>query len=172
MKKATRQQSKDHNTRLVLKTIYDAGEISRADIARATRLTRPTVSAIVTNLMDSKFVIETGQGPSAGGKRPTLLRVAEDSYHLLAVDLGSQEFRGALINLRGEIRHHRALPVNHQQAEAALTLVYTLLDQLTAVSTTPSWASASAHPAWSTPQKASSATPLTSIGLISPWLNS
>lgn len=137
MKKATRQQSKDHNTRLVLKTIYDAGEISRADIARATRLTRPTISAIVTDLMNNQFVIETGQGPSAGGKRPTLLRVAEDNYHLLAVDLGSQEFRGALMNLRGEIHHHHALPVNHQQAEAALTLVYTLLDHLTAVSTTP-----------------------------------
>lgn len=137
MKKATRQQSRDHNTRLVLKTIYDAGEISRADIARATRLTRPTVSAIVTDLMDNQFVIETGQGPSAGGKRPTLLRVAEDNYHLLAVDLGSQEFRGALMNLKGEICHHRAFPVNHQQAKAALTLVYTLLDELTAVSTTP-----------------------------------
>ncbi|MBE2225245.1 MAG: MarR family transcriptional regulator, partial [Anaerolineae bacterium] len=72
MQKATRQQTKDHNTRLILKTVYDAGEISRADIARATHLTRPTVSSIVADLIESNFVVETGQGPSAGGKRPTL----------------------------------------------------------------------------------------------------
>ena len=31
MRKATRQQTRNHNTRLVLKTIYDQEGISRAD---------------------------------------------------------------------------------------------------------------------------------------------
>ncbi|MCB8987710.1 MAG: ROK family transcriptional regulator [Ardenticatenaceae bacterium] len=137
MKKATRQQTKDHNTRLVLKTIYDQGEISRADVARATRLTRPTVSTIVAQLMAQQFVIETGQGPSAGGKRPTLLGVAPDNHHLLAADLSSQAFRGAIVNLRGQIQHQLTIPVNHLSGQEALPLVYDLLDQLTAVSPTP-----------------------------------
>jgi len=137
MKKATRQQTKDHNTRLVLKTIYDAGEISRADIARTTRLTRPTVSAIVAELMEQQFVVETGQGPSAGGKRPTLLSVAQNNHHLLAADLGSQEFRGAIVNLRGDIHRQIVIPVDGRRAAAALQLVYGLLDELTAVSPTP-----------------------------------
>jgi len=137
MKKATRQQTKDHNTRLVLKTIYDVGEISRADIARATRLTRPTVSAIVAELMEQMFVVETGQGPSAGGKRPTLLSIAQDNHHLLAADLGSQEFRGAIVNLRGDIHHQIVMPVDGRRADAALQMAYDLLDELTAVSPTP-----------------------------------
>jgi len=137
MKKATRQQSKDHNTRLVLKTIYDVGEISRADVARATHLTRPTVSSIVADLMAQQFVFETGQGPSAGGKRPTLLSVAPDNHHLMAADLGSQAFRGAILNLRGDIRQQLILPVEASNGEAALQLVYELLEVLTAVSPTP-----------------------------------
>ena len=110
MQKATRQQTKNHNSQLILKTIYDAGEISRADIARATHLTRPTVSSIVAELIEDEFVIETGLGSSAGGKRPTLLSVDHENHQLLSVDLGSHEFRGAVINLRGDIIHRIDLP--------------------------------------------------------------
>src|SRR5688500_4445210 len=76
VEKATRQQIKNHNTRLVLKTIYGANSrISRADIARATSLTRPTVSSIVSKLIDLKLVTETGYGPSVGGKPPLMLEI-------------------------------------------------------------------------------------------------
>ena len=60
MEKATRQHTKDHNSRLVLKTIFDGREFSRADVARLTGLTRPTVSAIVTELLESDLVVELG----------------------------------------------------------------------------------------------------------------
>src|SRR5947209_7758 len=43
-RKATQQQTKAYNSRLVLKTVYDNGLISRADVARATHLTRTSVS--------------------------------------------------------------------------------------------------------------------------------
>lgn len=135
MQKATRQQTKNHNTRLILKTIFDAGEISRADIARATHLTRPTVSSIVADLIQSQFVIETGQGPSAGGKRPTMLSVAQDAHQLLSIDLGSHEFRGAVLNLRGEIIHRIDVSSHQYTGEDALELAFNLIDQLVAKAT-------------------------------------
>jgi predicted NBD/HSP70 family sugar kinase len=130
MKKATRQHTHNHNTQLVLKTIYDQPSISRADIARLTRLTRPTVSAIVAELMQEKLVLETGLGPSAGGKPPMLLNIDADAHRLLCVDLGSQEFRGALLNLQGEITRRAHFPTGDRRGEAALQLVYELLDEL------------------------------------------
>ena len=51
MQKATRHQTRDHNSRLVLKTIFNDGPISRAEIARRTRLTRPTVSTLAAELL-------------------------------------------------------------------------------------------------------------------------
>ena len=42
--KATHAQTRQHNHRLVLRTVYDFGPISRADVARSTGLTRTTVS--------------------------------------------------------------------------------------------------------------------------------
>ena len=128
--KATRKQSKEHNRRLVLKTIYDRGEISRAGVARITDLTRPTVSSIVAEFITDGLVEEVGRTPSSGGKPATLLSVIDDSRHLIGLDLANSEFRGAVVNLRGEIRHRVGVPVQERDGEAALALVYQLLDEL------------------------------------------
>lgn len=130
MEKATRQQTKDHNTRLVLKTIYDAREISRAEIARRTSLTRPTVSTIVAGLLAENYVTESGTGLSAGGKPPTLIQLKPDGRHLLALDLSGPAFRGALVNLNGTIDTLTSLPGGDATGEEALGRVYQLLDQV------------------------------------------
>lgn len=137
MKKATRQQTKAHNSRLILKTIYDEGEISRADVARLTGLTRTTVSDAVAELIKDGLVAEVGLGPSAGGKPPTLLSVVDNSRYLIGIDLANSEFRGAVINLRGEIKHRLSLPIHDCDGEAALALVYDLIDELVAVADSP-----------------------------------
>ena len=53
--KATHQQTRVHNERLVVRTLYDHGPISRADVARLTGLTRTTVSDVVSTLLDDDF---------------------------------------------------------------------------------------------------------------------
>ncbi len=135
--KATRNQTRIHNSRLVLKTIYDQDPISRADIARATRLARPTVSNVVADLIKSGLVEKVGYGPSAGGKPPILLSVVDDSHHLIGIDLASGEFRGAVVNLRGEIRHRVDLPLHNRDGDVALALVYDMIDELVAATDSP-----------------------------------
>lgn len=130
MEKATRQQTKDHNTRLVLQTIYDLREVSRADIARRTGLTRPTVSSIVAGLLDEGYITESGTGLSAGGKPPTLIKIKPDGRQLIALDLSGREFRGALVNLEGEIDTVVTLPIHDARGEKALRQVYDLLELL------------------------------------------
>ena len=49
--KATHAQTRQHNHRLVLRTVYDFGPISRAEVARSTGLTRTTVSDVVGDLL-------------------------------------------------------------------------------------------------------------------------
>lgn len=137
MKKATRQHTKTHNSQLILQTIYDRGRVSRADIARLTGLTRTTVSDIVGELMEDGLVAEVGIGPSAGGKPPILLSVVADSRHIIAIDLANSEFRGAVVNLRGEFRHRLELPVGDRDGDEALELVYRLVDELIALTDSP-----------------------------------
>jgi predicted NBD/HSP70 family sugar kinase len=137
MEKATRQQLKDHNSRLVLRMIYNGGETSRADVARLTGLTRPTVSTIVASLIEEELVIETGQGQSAGGKRPTLLSIDGDGRALLAVDLSGAEFRAARLNLKGEVTDRAVLPAAGLRGEEVLERVFQLVETLLAGVSSP-----------------------------------
>jgi N-acetylglucosamine repressor len=137
VRKASHSSTRTHNSRLVLKAIYDGGPISRADLSRATGLTAPTVSDVVSDLMEQGLVEEVGYGPSTGGKPPILLSVVDDSRHLIGLDLAREDFRGAVINLRGEIRHRMDLPLGDRSRDAALALTYELVDALVEATDSP-----------------------------------
>jgi predicted NBD/HSP70 family sugar kinase len=137
MKKATRQQIKNHNSQLVLRTIYRNKDISRAEIARSTRLTRPTISTIVGELIATDYVFEAGLGDSAGGKRPTLLRVAYDRHQMISLDLGRQHFHGAVVDLSGRIQHRQSIALNGCQDHAAFELIHEHIANLLACTEAP-----------------------------------
>ncbi len=137
MEKATRQQTKEHNTNLVLKTIFDHDSISRAEIARITRLTRTTVSDIVAELMAEGLVKEVGVGSSIGGKSPILLSLVSESRYLIGLDLARNKFSGAIVDLRGEIQYKVDQDIQGLHGEAALASVYAILDRLTQTSYKP-----------------------------------
>ncbi len=131
MKKATHQQTKQHNRDLVLRTIFDHDSISRAEVARVTHLTRTTVSDVVNGLLAEGLAEEVGRGESIGGKSPILLSIVADSRYLIGLNLGQDKFIGAVVNLRGEIKEIVEAPVHDDNGEKALELVYQILNQLT-----------------------------------------
>jgi len=131
-KKATHQQTKQHNRDLVLRTIFASESISRAEVARVTRLTRTTVSEVVSALLAEGLVSEVGRGESLGGKSPILLSVVDDSRYLIGLNLAQGKFTGAIVNLRGKIKETVEVPVNDDNGENALQLVYQMIDLLVA----------------------------------------
>lgn len=137
MEKATRQQLKDHNTQLVLRTIFSRQATSRAEIARQTGLTKTTVSEIVLNLIDAGLVEETGVGSSAGGKPPTLLNPVAGARQVVCLDLESKEFRGALVNLQGKLSNRISIPNQDLNSEATLKRVFVLIESLLAAAEAP-----------------------------------
>ena len=130
MKKATHQQTKQHNRDLVLRTIFANESISRAELARVTNLTRTTVSDVVAGLLAEGLVDEVGLGTSIGGKSPILLSVVPDSRYFIGLNLAQDKFIGAIVNLRGEIKEMVEAPVRDGNGKKALDLVYEIIDQL------------------------------------------
>lgn len=130
--KATHQKTKQHNRDLVLKLIFTRQPISRAEIARITKLTRATVSDIINTCLAEGLVEEIGLGSSIGGKTPILLSVVADSRYLIGLNLGQGKFIGAVVNLLGEIKESIEIPFVDSDGEQALQYVYQILDQLVA----------------------------------------
>ncbi len=130
MKKASYQQTKQHNRDLVLRTIFSNESISRAQVARITQLTRTTVSDVVNGLLAEGLVEEVGRGKSIGGKSPILLSIVADSRYLIGLNLAQDKFVGAIVNLRGEIKEMVEVPVHDDDGQNALESVYQIINQL------------------------------------------
>lgn len=87
----------------VLRLIWHERQISRADIARRTGLSRSTVSEIVGLLLPTGLLAEVGVGVSSGGRRPIVLQFQDDALGILGVDMGAGHVSVAVTDLRGAI---------------------------------------------------------------------
>jgi predicted NBD/HSP70 family sugar kinase len=87
----------------VLRRIWEARRISRAEIARAGELSRSTVSEIVDELLRTGLVAEAGEGTSRGGRRPIVLEFQDGARSILGVDIGASHVSVALTDLRGKV---------------------------------------------------------------------
>ncbi|MBS4200423.1 ROK family transcriptional regulator [Bacillus sp. FJAT-49732] len=102
MKKGSFQWMKSLNRTIILNKIRTDGPISRAQIAKETKLTPPTVSSLVSELIDKDLVIESEQGESIGGRKPTLLVINSDRFYIIGLDVGAKKIRAILIDLSGK----------------------------------------------------------------------
>jgi predicted NBD/HSP70 family sugar kinase len=133
------EHARGHNRSLVLQTLYRAGQQSRADLARETGLTRVTISDLVAELIVEGLVIETGQREDARpGKPATLLDLNRNAFQIVGIDLSEYAiFRGAVLDLDGQILHRAQLPLAGSTGADATALVSALAESLIAQATLP-----------------------------------
>lgn len=91
------------NKQRVLKLIRSHGPISRADCAEQTGLTRPTISAVVAELIEEGWVEEVGTGESSGGRPPILLRFHPQARWVIGAELSAGHVRAVLVDLEGNV---------------------------------------------------------------------
>lgn len=133
--KATRGQTRLNNLRLALQLIYSDWPTSRAAVARSSHLTPATASGLVDELLEMDLIKEVGTGPSGGGKPPTLIAPNPAGRTIIALDLSSADFLGALVDLSGEIVSTESLP--GAGGESGLEAVAALVSSLAGQSTSP-----------------------------------
>ncbi|MGY1847882.1 MULTISPECIES: ROK family transcriptional regulator [unclassified Blastococcus] len=124
---------------MVLQHLFHAGPGSRADLARATGLTRVTISDLVASLMAEGLVAELGaRAEGRPGKPGTLLGVRTDAFQIVAVDLADDErMHGAVLDLSGALLQRRTTRVEGRTGAAAVAALTSLCRDLVVVATRP-----------------------------------
>ena len=124
MKRGSFQQMKALNKSIILTKILNNGPISRAQIAKETKLTPPTVGTIVKELIEQRMVLESSQGQSKGGRKPTMLVINQEGHYMIGIDAGSRNIDGILSDISGKIVTHvetkLSLPITEDQFLAKL----------------------------------------------------
>ncbi len=101
-----------NNERVLLERLRASGAASRAELARVTGISKPTVSAALGNLEKAGLVRETGEMAvtSGRGRSAVLYEVNPTAGYVVGIDIGRSRIRVALADLEGGIRERREVP--------------------------------------------------------------
>ena len=110
--RGTFQMMKSVNKSLILNKIRTNQPISRAQIAKETKLTPPTVSNIVKELLEQEIVKESELGISKGGRKPTMLQINSNRFYVIGVDVGPNTIDCLITDLSGEILERSSSKLN------------------------------------------------------------
>jgi predicted NBD/HSP70 family sugar kinase len=103
MPKVSRDLMRDLNTNLVVNLIKTAGSISRAELARQTKLSPATISGIVGRLVRLRIVSEAAIGSSRLGRPPVLLRLNERAGYVLGIKLKEEGLTTVITDLGARV---------------------------------------------------------------------
>lgn len=111
----------------VMDLIRRQGPISKAEIAKLTGLTPPTVTNITNRLLDSDLIMEYMIGESSGGRRPLLLKINKNIGQVIIVNIGSQEITVYLVDPEFQIEYEDNKSIKGLQKEEILELMLTMI---------------------------------------------
>ncbi len=101
-----------HNLGTVLAHLHHDGQLSRADLTTRLGLNRSTIGALVGELVSLDAVVETApSGGRSGAGRPSLdVRTNPRAAVVVAVEVGVDVLRSALVGLGGEVLARAVAP--------------------------------------------------------------
>jgi predicted NBD/HSP70 family sugar kinase len=120
------------NEQLVLDHIRTNGPSSRAELARASGLSKSTVSMAMANVERAGLVREAGHRRGAPGRAARLYEVTPEAGFVLALDVGRQFLRGAVANLTGSVVARETIRSRATQGRRRVSELIGLADTLTA----------------------------------------
>ena len=103
---------KEINKKNILKMIIEMGPTSRIDISKKLRISRPTTSVYIAELIKDNLIKEVGKGNSTryGGKKAVLLQFNRRAGYILGVMIGVKTIRTALTDLESKIAEKIKIP--------------------------------------------------------------
>jgi predicted NBD/HSP70 family sugar kinase len=91
------------NERSVLELIHRRGPLSRAQVARVSGLSKPTVSLALTGLLESRLVREVGRSRGERGPSALLYELNPAAGWVVGIDVGRRWARAAIADIAGTI---------------------------------------------------------------------
>lgn len=120
------------NEQLLLDHVRSTGPYSRAELARVSGLSKPTVSLALANLERAGLIRLAGQRTGVPGRTALLYEVRPEAGFVLGLDIGLRYLRGAVADLAGEVRAQLSVPVRAATVSDRVAELVELADELCA----------------------------------------
>jgi predicted NBD/HSP70 family sugar kinase len=118
------------NEQLLLEELRRHGWASRADLVRASGLSKPTVGLALANLERAALVRAAGRRTGGRGRTAALYELRADAGYVLGLDVGREYIRGALADVRGHVRVRESRAARAESGRGRVRELTALADAL------------------------------------------
>ena len=98
------------NRKIVYNLFLSKAEMSKSEISRETGISAPTVIKIIDYLKTIGCVKEIGEGESAIGRKPNMLRFDPSAGYAIGVDFSGVEIKIGIVDFGGNVCYIEKLP--------------------------------------------------------------
>lgn len=110
METLTQDQIKEINRANILKLVKQREELTKLELAEALKLSIPTITANINQMLEEGLVETAGMGSSTGGRKPVMVRLVPDALYAVGVNIAPDRVELLLMNLHGDSLAHSAFP--------------------------------------------------------------
>ncbi len=86
----------------IIEYLYEQGPTSNPDIARYTKMSSPTITKLIQELINLGIVIDMGIGESIGGRKPNLFGINPNARYIIGIDIDCRMVKLGIFNLANE----------------------------------------------------------------------
>ncbi len=105
------------------------GKNTIAELSKELNLSVPTVTKLVSELMDDGYVADFGKQETAGGRRPNMYGVRPESGYFMGVDIRDFGVNIALINFNGVVvASNKEIPYKQQNSPESLDVLCEIIN--------------------------------------------
>lgn len=94
---------KSQHRRRILTELYRAGTCSIAEMARVIHSSVPSVTGIVEEMVEEKWIVPVGTGITKQGRKPVLFSLSTERYYSIVLDVNTHDTKILILNLKNEV---------------------------------------------------------------------
>ena len=131
------RQIKQHNMSQVLKHIWNLEPVSRIELVDETMLTSGTITNLTQDLLKVSLLKETELTTGNVGRRRVMLRLNEQCFKLIGIDIGRSSYEVVTTNLTGHILQSKEVATDrntdpYKVLEGVVRIVRDMMSQISA----------------------------------------
>ncbi|AXE21035.1 sugar kinase [Runella rosea] len=94
---------KSQHRRRILTELYRSGTCSIAEMARVIHSSVPSVTSIVEEMVEEKWIVPVGTGVTKQGRKPVLFSLSTERFYSVVLDVNTHDTKILILNLKNEV---------------------------------------------------------------------
>ncbi len=121
---------KSQHRRRILTELYRSGTCSIAEMARVIHSSVPSVTSIVEEMVEEKWIVPVGTGITKQGRKPVLFSLSTERFYVIVLDVSTHDTKVLILNLKNEIVLRRDFNLRLEDSAQFLNRLIEITDQV------------------------------------------